>query len=32
MPASLAGHPNAVLPFLLMRENLVKRVYQQRTG
>jgi glyoxylase-like metal-dependent hydrolase (beta-lactamase superfamily II) len=32
MPASLAHHPDAVLPYLLMRENLVKRVYQQRTG
>jgi glyoxylase-like metal-dependent hydrolase (beta-lactamase superfamily II) len=32
MPAALARHPDAVLPYLLMRENLVKRVYQQRTG
>jgi len=32
MPASLARHPDAVLPFVLMRENLVKRMYQQRTG
>ncbi len=32
MPASLAHHPQAVLPFVLMRENLVKRLYQQRTG
>ncbi|HEU5072961.1 MAG TPA: MBL fold metallo-hydrolase [Polyangiaceae bacterium] len=32
MPPSLAQHPDAVLPYLLMRENLVKRVYQQRTG
>jgi hypothetical protein len=32
MPASLAPHPDAVLPYVLMRENLVKRVYQQRTG
>jgi glyoxylase-like metal-dependent hydrolase (beta-lactamase superfamily II) len=32
MPASLAHHPDAVLPYLLMRENLVKRLYQQRTG
>ena len=29
---SLARHPDAVLPFLLMRENLVKRVYHERTG
>lgn len=32
MPACLARHPDAVLPFVLMRENLVKRMYQQRTG
>lgn len=32
MPASLAHHPDAVLPFVLMRENVVKRLYQQRTG
>jgi glyoxylase-like metal-dependent hydrolase (beta-lactamase superfamily II) len=32
MPDSLAAHPDAVLPFLLMRENLVKRLYAQHTG
>jgi glyoxylase-like metal-dependent hydrolase (beta-lactamase superfamily II) len=32
LPDSLATHPDAVIPFLLMRDNLVKRLYQQRTG
>jgi glyoxylase-like metal-dependent hydrolase (beta-lactamase superfamily II) len=32
MPESLAAHPDAVVPFLLMRENLIKRLYAQRTG
>lgn len=32
VPASLADHPEAVFPFLLMRDNLVKRVFQQRRG
>jgi glyoxylase-like metal-dependent hydrolase (beta-lactamase superfamily II) len=32
MPPSLAGAPGAVLPFLLMRDNLIKREYNQRTG
>jgi glyoxylase-like metal-dependent hydrolase (beta-lactamase superfamily II) len=32
MPDSLAAHPDAVVPFLPMRENLVKRLYAQHTG
>src|SRR6185369_10696017 len=32
VPRTLEPHPDAVLPFLLMRDNLVKRVYQQKTG
>jgi glyoxylase-like metal-dependent hydrolase (beta-lactamase superfamily II) len=32
LPASLAAHPDAVVPFLLMRDNLVQRDYVQRTG
>src|SRR5262249_11379149 len=32
MPDSLAEHPDAVLPFLLLRDNLIQRLYQQRTG
>lgn len=32
LPDSLAAHPDAVTPFLLMRDNLIKRLYQQRTG
>ncbi|HEX9104526.1 MAG TPA: MBL fold metallo-hydrolase, partial [Polyangia bacterium] len=32
MPALLERHPEAVLPFLLMRDNLVKRVHAQRSG
>jgi glyoxylase-like metal-dependent hydrolase (beta-lactamase superfamily II) len=32
LPDSLANYPNAVLPFLLMRDNLVKRLFSQRTG
>jgi glyoxylase-like metal-dependent hydrolase (beta-lactamase superfamily II) len=32
LPEVLAAHPQAVLPFLLMRDNVVKRLYQQRTG
>jgi glyoxylase-like metal-dependent hydrolase (beta-lactamase superfamily II) len=32
LPDSLATHPNAVLPYLLMRDNLVKRLFNQRTG
>jgi len=32
LPASLREHPSAVIPYLVMRENFVKRVYHQRTG
>jgi glyoxylase-like metal-dependent hydrolase (beta-lactamase superfamily II) len=32
LPSGLEAHPDAVLPFLLMRDNLIKRLYQQRTG
>jgi glyoxylase-like metal-dependent hydrolase (beta-lactamase superfamily II) len=32
LPETLAAHPDAVTPYLLMRDNLVKRLYQQRTG
>jgi glyoxylase-like metal-dependent hydrolase (beta-lactamase superfamily II) len=32
LPESLARHPDAVMPFLLMRDNLIARLYQQRTG
>ncbi|HEX6674156.1 MAG TPA: MBL fold metallo-hydrolase [Actinomycetes bacterium] len=32
LPASLRDHPEAVLPYLLLRDNLVKRVHHQRTG
>jgi glyoxylase-like metal-dependent hydrolase (beta-lactamase superfamily II) len=32
LPASLREHPNTVLPYLVMRENFVKRVYHQRSG
>lgn len=32
MPESLAAHPEAVLPFLLLRDNLIKRLHQQQTG
>ena len=32
MPEGLASHPDAVVPYFLMRDNLVKRLYQQRTG
>jgi len=32
MPPSLAAAPGAVIPFLLMRDNLIKRDYTQRTG
>jgi glyoxylase-like metal-dependent hydrolase (beta-lactamase superfamily II) len=32
MPDELARHPDAVLPFLLMRDNLIQRVYSQETG
>lgn len=32
LPASLREHPGAVVPYLVMRDNFVKRVYHQRTG
>lgn len=32
LPPDLEPHPAAVFPFLLMRENFIKRIYQQRTG
>ena len=32
LPASLESHPSSVVPFLLMRDNLIQRVYHQRTG
>ena len=32
LPASLREHPTAVLPYLVMRDNFVKRVYHQSTG
>jgi len=32
LPDILGSHPPAVLPFLVMRDNVVKRVYHQRTG
>jgi glyoxylase-like metal-dependent hydrolase (beta-lactamase superfamily II) len=32
MPQTLAGAPAAVVPFVLMRDNLIKRDYAQRTG
>ena len=32
LPASLREHPKAVMPYLVMRDNFVKRVYHQSTG
>ena len=32
LPASLREHPTAVVPYLVMRDNFVKRVYHQSTG
>jgi len=32
VPAELEPYPDAVLAFLLMRENAIKRLYHQRTG
>ena len=32
LPASLRDHPDAVLPYLVIRDNLIKRVHHQRTG
>jgi hypothetical protein len=32
LPGLLRDHPRAVLPYLVIRDNLIKRVYHQRTG
>jgi len=32
VPAELEPYPNAIPPFLLMREGAIKRLYHQRTG
>src|SRR5215469_15464063 len=32
LPVSLREHPTAVMPYLVMRDNFVKRVYHQSTG
>jgi glyoxylase-like metal-dependent hydrolase (beta-lactamase superfamily II) len=32
LPKGLRAHPSAVTPFLLMRDNLIQRLYHQRTG
>src|SRR5262249_53026843 len=32
LPVSLREHPRAVMPYLVMRDNFVKRVYHQSTG
>jgi glyoxylase-like metal-dependent hydrolase (beta-lactamase superfamily II) len=32
LPDALRTHPEAVTPFLLMRDNAIKRLYAQRTG
>jgi glyoxylase-like metal-dependent hydrolase (beta-lactamase superfamily II) len=32
LPGALRAHPQAVIPFLVARDQLIKRVYQQRTG
>jgi len=32
LPTSLRDHPGAVVPYLVMRDNFVKRVYHQSTG
>jgi len=32
MPSSLSEHPDAVIPFLLMRDDLIQRLYQQKVG
>jgi len=32
LPDLLRAHPSAVVPFVVMREHVVKRVYHQRTG
>jgi glyoxylase-like metal-dependent hydrolase (beta-lactamase superfamily II) len=32
LPASLRDHPASVMPYLVMRDNFIKRVYHQSTG
>jgi hypothetical protein len=32
LPDVLRDHPAAVVPFVVMRENVIKRIYHQRTG
>ncbi len=32
LPTSLREHPAAVMPYLVMRDNFIKRVYHQSTG
>ena len=32
LPDLLRDHPDAVLPYLLLRDNLIQRVHRQRTG
>ena len=32
LPSALRTHPQAVIPFLVARDQLIKRVYHQRTG
>lgn len=32
LPGPLRSHPRAVIPFLVMREQFIKRIYHQRTG
>ncbi len=32
LPSALRAHPQAVIPFLVVRDQLITRVYQQRTG
>ena len=32
LPSALRAHPQAVVPFLIGRDQLITRVYQQRTG
>jgi glyoxylase-like metal-dependent hydrolase (beta-lactamase superfamily II) len=32
LPASLRDHPDLVLPYLVARDNFVKRIYHQRSG
>jgi glyoxylase-like metal-dependent hydrolase (beta-lactamase superfamily II) len=32
LPQVLQAHPSAVMPFIVMRDNVIKRVYHQRSG